>query len=81
MVSTTSRYLVRFAVHLTPSYCENFLAELSVNTGAMTRQLRDGRFEITGYLPKNSGYVLDALEQEQSRGALIIEEFPKTNSC
>jgi hypothetical protein len=75
MLSTTSRYLVRFAVHITSTYRDNYLAELTENTGAETRELSDGRIEITGFRPKESGWVLDALKQEERRGALIIEDF------
>jgi hypothetical protein len=75
MVSMTSRYLVRFAVHITSTYRDNYLAELAENTGAETRELSDGRIEITGFRPKNSCWVLDALKQEERRGALTIEDF------
>jgi hypothetical protein len=75
MVNTTHRYLVRFAVHLTREYRENYLAELAENTGAESRERPDGRIEIAGFRPKESGWVLDALKQEERRGALTIEEF------
>ena len=74
MVSAISRYLFRFAVHLTGEYRANFLAEVAENSGATTRELADGRFEIIDFRPKKSGEILDALEQEQRRGALIIED-------
>ena len=75
MVSTAIRYVVRFAVHLTSTYRENYVAELAEDTGADARELSDGSIEITGFSPKNSGWVLDALRQEQARGALTIEDF------
>jgi hypothetical protein len=75
MVNTTTRYIVRFAVHLTDTYRENYLAELAENTGADARELSDGRIEISGFRPKKSNDVLEALNQEQTRGALIIEDF------
>ena len=75
MVNATSRYLVRFAVHITTTYRDNYLAELAENTGAETRELSDGRIEITGFRPRESRWVLGALTQEERRGALIIEDF------
>jgi len=73
MKSPTDRYLVRFALHLTGEYRKNFLGELSDDWGITTRELSDGRIEITGFRPKKSDDVLDALKQEQRRGGLIIE--------
>lgn len=55
MVSTTSRFLVRFAVHITSIYRDNYLGELTENTGAETRELPDGRIEITGFRLKDRG--------------------------
>ena len=75
MVSTSSRYLVRFAVHVSSTYRDNYLAELAENTVADTRQLPDGRIEITGFRPAQKRWVLDALQQEERRGALIVEDF------
>lgn len=73
-MSATDRYLVRFAVHLTDEYRRNYLGELAENWGITTRELSDGRIEIAGFRPKKTGEVLDALKQEQRRGALIIED-------
>jgi hypothetical protein len=73
MVSTTGRYVIRFAVHLTSVYRENYLAELAENTGADARELPDGTIEITGFRAKNDYWVFDALKQEERRGALVIE--------
>ena len=75
MVRNASRYFVRFAVHLTSTYRENYLSEIAENTHAESRELPDGRTEIKGFLPREASEVLDALQQEQARGSLTIEEF------
>jgi hypothetical protein len=75
MVSTTSHYIVRFAVHTSLRYRDNYLAELAENTGADTRELSDGRIEIAGFRTNQSNWILDALKKEERRGGLIIEEF------
>ena len=75
MLSTAVRSVVRFAVHLTTAYRANYLAELAENTGADARELSNGSIEITGFSPNNSSRVLDALQQEQARGALTVEDF------
>ena len=80
MEITTSRYLIRFAVHVTTAYRDNYLAELAENTWAERRELSDGTIEITGFRTKDSGDVLFALKQEEKRGALIIIEEPINRS-
>ena len=74
-MSTASRYLIRFAVHITRTYRDNYFAELAENTGAEIRDLTDGSIEITGFRPKQSFWVFDALKQEERRGVLTIEDF------
>ena len=75
MTNATERYFVRFAVHIKDVYRANFLDELAQNTGVTIQEAPDGRIEITDFRPaKSGGWVLHALEQEQNRGALIIEE-------
>ena len=74
MLSTPGRYVVRFAVHLTSTYRENYLAELAENTGADARELPDGAIAITGFRTKDDYWVRDALKQEERRGALVIEQ-------
>lgn len=74
-MNTTSRYLIRFAVHINSTYRNNYLAELNQNTGAEIEELSDDRIEISGFRPKDGHLVLDALKQEEQRGALIIEDI------
>ena len=76
MVSTTGRFLVRFAVHLPPVYRTYFLAELVEDYPAITRELLDGTFEIVSQKPAKTDQILGALRQEESRGAIVIEEIP-----
>ena len=78
MMSTTTRYLVRFAVHITSTYRDNFLAELAETAAAETQELSSGCIAIKGFRPKESGWILDVLKQEQRRGALTIEDSDAT---
>jgi hypothetical protein len=74
MASSTDRYVVRFAVHVDGEYRKNYFGEMSDDWGVITRELSDGRIELTGFQPKKSTEVLDHLKQEQRRGWLIIED-------
>jgi hypothetical protein len=76
MVNSTGRFLVRFAVHLTPVYRTNFLAELIEYYPATFLELPDGAFEIVSQKPEKTDQILGALRQEESRGAIVIEEIP-----
>ena len=76
MVSSTGRFLVRFAVHLPPVYRTNFLAELIEYYPARFRELPGGNFEIMSQKPAKTDAILCALRQEESRGAIVIEELP-----
>jgi hypothetical protein len=76
MVTSKGRFLVRFAVHLPPTYAENYLAELIEYYPARFRQLPDGAFEIVSLKPTKVGDILDMLKQEVDRGAMVIEETP-----
>lgn len=76
MVSSTSRFLIRFAVHLPPMYPTNFLAELIEDYPATFRELPDGAFEIVSQKPAKTDQILGALRQEENRGAIVIEEIP-----
>jgi uncharacterized protein (UPF0305 family) len=72
----TGRFLIRFAVHLPPVYRTNFLAELIEYYPARFRELPGGNFEIVSQQPEKTDQILGALRQEESRGAIVIEEIP-----
>ncbi|MFZ1219935.1 MAG: hypothetical protein WAO00_11625 [Chthoniobacterales bacterium] len=72
----TGRFLVRFAVHIKAVYATNYLAELTEYYPARFRQLPDGAFEIVSQKPEKVGDILEALKQEENRGAIVIEEMP-----
>jgi hypothetical protein len=76
MVKATGRFLIRFAVHLAPVYPTNFLAELIENYPATFRELPDGAFKIVSQKAAKTDQILGALRQEESRGAIVIEETP-----
>lgn len=76
MVKSKGRFLVRFAVHLTPTYATHFLGELVDYYPARFRQLPDGAFEIVSQKPAKVIDILAALRQEENRGAMVIEEIP-----
>lgn len=59
MIKAKGRFLVRFAVHLAPTYATNFLAELIVYYPARFRQLPDGAFEIVSQKETKAGDILD----------------------
>ena len=70
-----NRYVIRFAVHISDEYRKNYLAEIAESNRAETREFPDGSIEITDFKPNRSADVLDALKQEERRGALVIEDF------
>ncbi|MHC1767404.1 MAG: hypothetical protein AB9869_24520 [Verrucomicrobiia bacterium] len=76
MATTTHRYLVGFAVHISDVYRRNYLAEIAEGYGAGTRERADGTVEIIHFKPNRSDDILDALKQEERRGALVIIEEP-----
>ena len=80
-MSTPSRYIIRFAVHIKDVYRRNYLAEIAENTGADTRELSDGRIEITGFRPKKSGEVLDALKQKRGVVLSLLRTSAESDHC
>jgi hypothetical protein len=66
------RFRIEFAVHIASGYRTNYLAELYESFGANSFELPDGAVEMYGFKPNQAAFILDALRQEQSRGALII---------
>ena len=81
MVTSKGRFLVRFAVHITPTYAANYLAELIEYYPARFRQLPDGAFEIVSQKAAKVSDILDALRQEEHRGAMVIEEIPSVTAA
>lgn len=76
MLMKTGRFLIRFAVHLPPVYCMNFLAELIECYPARFRELPGGNFEIVSEKPTKTDQILSQLRQEETRGGIVIEEIP-----
>ena len=74
-MTSTGRFLIRFAIHLPPVYRTNFLAELIEDYPARFRELPDGAFEIVSQKVAKTDQILGALKQEENRGGIVIEEL------
>jgi hypothetical protein len=71
---STTRFRVRFAVHVTEQYQSGFLSELAENSGANVIRLKDGSVEIEGFGRGKAPGILAGLQTEEARGNLQVEE-------